>query len=247
MLTRKEAAAQKHAIERDIAKDLKAKDRAKVKAFAEELRAARAKRDEALTRARDRCRADRLTLRARVEALREQALEKLREAVRLQRDAARTTCTLQKAEARNATQPALERAKKELDAERAYQEELARIAAGNRKRRAERPRPSSAERRGESDDEVRANLRSDLVPLFDKVRAQIKGSARASRTEVFLEYAEQHPGEVLAVLEDASDALVRKLEAEQAKQARATHRTSTRPTRRARPRYTPEELADVPF
>lgn len=247
MLTRKQAAAHKRELRRAIAKDLKQKDRAKVRTLAEELRAARAKRDEALAHARDRCRDARLAVRARVAALREDARAKLREAVRLEREQARQTCALRKDEARRATLPALERAKKELDAERSYQEDLARIAAANRQRRAELPRASRTERHGESDDEVRANIPPELVPLFERVRRQIKGSARESRTEAFLKYAEEHPGELLSVLDDASDRLVRELEARQREERRAAKRapaTAKTPPRRT---YTPEELAAVPF
>jgi hypothetical protein len=49
------------------------------------------------------------------------------------------------------------------------------------------------ERRAESDDEVRSNLPADLVALFERVKGGIKASPRMSRTEVFLQYAEEHP------------------------------------------------------
>jgi hypothetical protein len=54
----------------------------------------------------------------------------------------------------------------------------------------------------ESDNDVRTNIPQELVPLFNKIRQGIKGSARRSRTEEFLEYVEKHPAEVF---EDAED------------------------------------------
>jgi hypothetical protein len=57
-----------------------------------------------------------------------------------------------------------------------------------------------------------------------------------------LHYAEFNPDEVLAAVDDKTDALIRELEA----QHRAAHRSLRRPPPRA-PRYTPEQLAEVPF
>jgi predicted RNA methylase len=53
----------------------------------------------------------------------------------------------------------------------------------------------------ESDDEVRQNIPDHLIPLFNRVRLGIRETGSKSRTEAFLEYAEQHPGEELAAVE----------------------------------------------
>jgi len=63
-----------------------------------------------------------------------------------------------------------------------------------------------------------------------------------SRTEAFLRYAEEHPAEVLNVIDDKTDALIRDLERKEREAARALRRGPSRA-----PRYTPEELAAVPF
>ncbi len=47
----------------------------------------------------------------------------------------------------------------------------------------------------ESDDEVRQNIPSDLIPLFNRVRLGLKKCKGKSRTESFLEYVEEHPHE----------------------------------------------------
>ena len=56
-----------------------------------------------------------------------------------------------------------------------------------------------------------------------------------------LEYAEEYPDEVLASVDDKTEALIRELE-EQQRQARRDLRRGP-----PRARYTPEQLAEVPF
>ena len=60
-----------------------------------------------------------------------------------------------------------------------------------------------------------------------------------SRTEAFLKCAEEHPDEALVAIDDTTDAPIRELE----EQARRELRRG--PIRA--PRYTPEQLAEVPF
>jgi hypothetical protein len=80
-------------------------------------------------------------------------------------------------------------------------------------------------------------LPPELVSLFEKVKRGIKGSARASRLEVFLKYAEEHPHEVLAAIDDKTEDVIRDLERQQREAARHVRRR----------RYTAAELAAVPF
>lgn len=68
------------------------------------------------------------------------------------------------------------------------------------------------EKVSESDDRVRQEIPPELVPLFDRVRGQIKASGRASRAEVFLEYAENHPREIYATIEDETERMIRERE-----------------------------------
>ena len=81
--------------------------------------------------------------------------------------------------------------------ERNHRKEMRAIEASSRARSKEdRAKLAKAiERRSESDDEVRSNIPPELAPLFEKVKRGIKGSARKSRTEEFLEYVEEHPRE----------------------------------------------------
>ncbi len=63
-----------------------------------------------------------------------------------------------------------------------------------------------------------------------------------SRTEAFLHYAEENPDDVAAAADDKTDALIRELEAQQKETRRSLRRPPPRP-----PRYTPAQLAEVPF
>jgi hypothetical protein len=81
----------------------------------------------------------------------------------------------------------------------------------------------------ESDADVRANLPAELVPLFNRVRAGIRGGPRTSRTEAFLKYVEEHPREAYADSDDATDALIADLERQQRGGRRDASRSGLRP------------------
>jgi hypothetical protein len=146
-------------------------------------------------------------------------------------------CAAAKREASRNITGELERAAHELRAERHYQADLRRIEQANALAKRAARKPSSVERRSESDDEVRANIPPEWAALFERVKGLIKGDTRRSRTEAFLQYAEEHPGELLASHDDAADVEIAELERRQAELA---------PYARSR-RYTPDELSAVPF
>jgi hypothetical protein len=225
---------------RELERDRKKKAREKIASLAEQLREARRRRKVALREAKERCRAERIAARERARAMRLRVLEELREAMRAERQGARQECTVRLGEARGIKDTIL-RARAELQAEKKYEAELRRIERANRQRRKEAPRVTRIERQAESDDEVRSNIPPELVALFERVKRGIKASPRMSRTEAFLHYAEENPDDVLEAVDDKTDALIRELEG----QYREARRSLRRPP--SRPRYTPEQLAEVPF
>lgn len=229
---------------RDIQREHKAQARAKLATLKQQIRDARERRKVALQKAKTRCRTHRLTVRARVLEIRRAALDQLREAIRLERSTARQSCSADIRSARDIVSD-VHRSRAELAAERQYQAEVRRIEQANRKRRQEIHGASTRERRSESDDEVRSNIPADLRPLFQRVRSSIRGSARMSRTEAFLKYAEEHPGEVLESLDDKTDAVIRELEARQEQAQRDVNR-KWGAAGRVRV-YSPAELAETPF
>lgn len=84
---------------------------------------------------------------------------------------------------------------------------------------------------------MRGNIPADLVPLFERVKRQIKGSDRESRTEAFLHYAEENPDEVLAIIEERAQRELARLEREHVKEARSLRRRGV----------SSAELGAVPF
>lgn len=92
---------------------------------------------------------------------------------------------------------AVARAKKELEIERADQATQKRLERANRARAKMRPLAKAKERASENDGEVEGNLPAEFVPLWRKVKKSIRGNARKSRTEAFLEYVAENPGEVI--------------------------------------------------
>ena len=204
-------ALDKKALWRDIAREDRKKKRALMFELRAEVRAARARRKQALFEAKERCRAERLAARERARSLRVKALAELSEAKAMDRTAARQACTVRLGEAR-AIKDDIERARARVAAEKQYRRELRRIEAADHQRRREHPHATYVEKRSESDDEVRTNISPDLVPLFERVKRGIKATPRMSRTEAFLKYAEEHPDEVLGDIEDKTDALIREFE-----------------------------------
>lgn len=96
-------------------------------------------------------------------------------------------------------------------------------------RNADRPRrlrTTSRERGQESDDAVRSNLDPEMVGVFDAVRKHIKGGPRKTRTEAFLEWAEENPAEVYDLLQHDADRYLASLLAEQERTQRELRRQS---------------------
>lgn len=242
MRTVAQAKADRRALWNDIRREERKKAREKLAVLREQLREARARRKESLRQAVERCRAERLLARERVVAMRERALAELREATRLERQAARDSCAARKQGAR-AIGDDIGRARAELEAEKLFQRDMRRIEKNNRDRQRHFVRATVAERRGESDDEVRANISPDLVWLFERVKRSIKATPRMSRTEAFLKYCEEHPHEVLAAIDDKTDALVAELE----RQHDAVAHEVSHPRRRRACSSCAPSYAEVPF
>ena len=240
MLTRAEGKRQKRALDKQRAVALKQAARAKVRELRAALKRARAERPHHVRAARTLCQQHRRLLVRRAKERKGRLLRELADVTRQEREAARARCVEGKQRARVSALSRLEKAKHELHHERAYQADLRRIEANNRAQRCTVGKACSAERRSESDGEVAGNLPPELVPLFERMKRKIKSSTRQSRTEAFLHYAEEHPREVIAAQEHGIDATIRQMEAQH---DRALKLAKASPRRR----YTPEELAAVPF
>ena len=161
-----------------------------------ELAKLRAAGRSKLTEARGKCSASMKQIRdasrerfasvvARARALRDAERERARD------DCRAGTLTIQTEERR-----ALDAAIKSVEAERKHQRTL---ASYERTARAREPKRSRAESKSEADHEVLANFPRELHDVFHKVKRQIKGNARRSRSEAFAEWIEENPAEVDAI------------------------------------------------
>lgn len=197
---------------------------------------ARERRKRALDRARQSCATARLRVRSKVKAFRSAEFKRINAEAAAMRQAARNQCQARKHRVRGSAAVAVARRRLELEAERKLQAQINRAD-----HRARRQRTTYKERAEESDDAVRSNLPRELVPVFERVRKHIKGSKHRTRTEAFLEWAEEHPEDVLAYQGDETEREVAKLIAE--------HAHHEKQLRKAAPRARARRVAggDVPF
>ena len=208
---RRDHSFSKKALWKSIDKDQRKANREKIAALKKKVSKALALRKESRAAAKTFCERERMKARERANAIRARMRAESKALAEAERSAARWQC---KAERRSHS---LEIAKLrgELETEKKFQADMRRIGAANRARGTRPGVVKTREKRSESDDEVRANLPSDLLSLFERVKRGIKGTPRKSRTEAFLEYVEEHPDESYAGIEDKTDALVRQLERQQ--------------------------------
>jgi hypothetical protein len=235
------------AMMRDIYRDEKRKARAHLAQLRADLKAAREKRKGAIVAARERCRAHRLEVLERLKAHRLQVLAELRATLQAERVAAREQCAVDVGKAR-AIKDEIEGSKAKVEAERKYQREMKRIDRNHRVR-THKQTSSARERRQDSDDIVRGNIAPELVPIFDRIKRQITGSPRKTRTEEFLEWCEESPNDVVAILEEEAEKKLHELE-RQERQAMKELEAITRREAKHRPRRaraTAAELEAVPF
>lgn len=221
-------------LQRELAEHLREKDRAALGLLRAKITAARVERRQRLSAARQTCRGALFALRERQREERHQ----LTLTHRSQREQGRATCNTGKQQARDEGLALEQQAQTEYQDERRFQRQM---------RRATKPRVERStvrERKQEDDDAVRNNLPAELVPVFDKHRRAIKGSARRSRTEAFLEWAAENPDEVLLVQQAEADKALHELlkqERELGRSMRVAARYKKSPAELAK------LLADVPF
>lgn len=164
-----------------------------------------------------------LELKEAIKKAREERYEAVRAVqldCRVKREELRQSCGLRRIRAREGGAQEVLRRRGELEEERRYEQQI---------RNADRPRrlrSTTRERGQESDDAVRSNLAPDMVPVFDAVRKHIKGSPRKSRTEAFLQWAEENPGEVYDLMQRDADRYLAGLLAEQERTQRELRRRS---------------------
>lgn len=228
------ATSERRKLQKELADHLREKDRAQLGLLRAKIKSARVERRHMVHIARTSCRTALVSLRER-QAIERQELTAEHQA---ERAIGRTVCATGKTGAKSKGLELEGVAKRTLKEERIYQRQIRN--AGKKP-----PERSSArERSQEDDDAVRRNLPEELVPVFDKHRKAFKSTPKKSRTEAFLEWAEENPDEILLVQQAAADKDLRALLKQQRELGRGV-RSARRYTQ------TPEELeqllAAVPF
>jgi len=228
-----------------VRRDLRRRDRESLKRLKEDIAEARAKRRATMRKVVKRCQQKRMALRERIKKLRKVERERVNRIVESMKLEARSQCSARKARAREAGLKGEAKAKEQHSARKQLNRDI-RAAEAHREKRERKFRANPAELQRESDDRVRANIDAAMVPVFNRVRRTIKGNQRRSRTEAFLEWAEENPAEVLAIQQEATDRELKRLLREQ---QRAQKQAKVRKTRGYKPSKAElaEYLKDVPF
>lgn len=227
-VTAKELLRQQRETRRQREREAKQADRERLRALRSNIRAAKQASKERRREVVLMCRTGREQARELAKAIRAQKrAEAIAEIARLRAES-RSTCETRKVQARETSRDALQRASGALSAEREHQALLKRWGGkppelGS----AKRGRARTAELAAESDSEVEANIPHELVPVFRKVRGKIKSSPRRTRTEAFLEWAQSHPADVLAIVDAQLQRDVAKLVAEEKRLRREMVKPST--------------------
>ena len=154
-------------------------------------------------------------------AQRREQVQGIKVQCRVARQKLRTVCAKRAAAAKLRGASAIEERAREAREARET-DRLVRVGDSRHRTGVVKARSSSKERRQESDDEVVGNLPSGLIPVFLKLRRQIKGGPRTTRTEAFLQWAEENPGEVYAIQGEQAERDLARLVAEHHQATRLT-------------------------
>jgi len=225
---------ERQTLQRELFTHLREKDAADLRLLRAQVNQARVERRHRLHLARTVCQATRAQLQIKQADERARLLDQHR----AERQDDRAACEAGKETAKREGRELEQGAKRTLKEERIYQRRIR--DAG----KAPKTRVTKRELRQEDDDAVRSNLPAELVPVFDAVRKRIKAGQRRTRTEAFLEWAEENPDEILAVQEAQAEQYLKELVKKQRELGRSVRKAD-------RYTQTPEKLrellAGVPF
>ena len=160
-------------------------------------------------------------LKAAREARRE-SIERIRLQCRKAREKLRNVCGVRRDRARREGTEVVNARAREIHEER-HLDKLQRTTGKRSARLGSKPigrvRNAGRERESESDDAVRRDIPPELVGVFNKVRRNIKSTDRRTRSEAFLEWAEENPGEIYAMQEQEAAREIKQLVKEYQREA----------------------------
>lgn len=177
--------------------------RAQRKALAEHIRKLKARRRAAVRKVREWCKRSEKRVSVRAKEIRDHHRKQANAEIAELRRASKAACARRVAKAKAKGWTAQQVAQQER--KEALRDEQLLTRATERVRKKQARASSSKERRAESDDEVRGNLAPELAPVWDAVASDIKPKARLSRTEQFLQWAEENPEEVIRLQSDTGE------------------------------------------
>jgi hypothetical protein len=238
---------------KQLDRDLHAKGRIKLRELREHIAHARKWRAQRLPQIRILCARNRDMARERAKIARAEisAAAKLakHEATRQIREEARGVCQAKKEEAKSRGLDSIQRAQVALKAESEYLNAIKRadrpvkLGAGYRSRRST---TTAAERRAESDDEVRNDIDPELAPVWEKVKHRIKATPHMTRTEAFADWAHKHPADVDQIIYADHEAAIEELIRAEARQRRELSASPSKRRKAARKLADAAELANEP-
>lgn len=195
-------------LERDVMRGAHRRRVARLKAIRRDLAAIRARKSALMKRVNAACKVSReRALASARERLRIETA-KLRQEVKEAKQAERNRCLARRVKTSLGTRLAADKLREEA---RRIADKESEVRAGKHLATRAKARSTARERSEESDDEVRSNLDPGLIPIFDVVRRQIKGSPHISRTEAFLQWTEENPDEIWQMREADAARQVREL------------------------------------
>ena len=160
-------------------------------------------------------------LKAAREARRE-SVDRIRSQCTKARERLKTVCKTRRERARREGTEVVNTRKRDVHEER-YLDKLQRTGGKRSSSKGLKPigrvRNATRERDSESDDAVRRDIPPELLSVFNKVRGNIKGSDRKSRSEAFLEWAEENPGEIYVMQEQEAAREIKRLVKEYQREA----------------------------
>jgi hypothetical protein len=224
MPTARQIAAQQKKDRAQRERDARKADRVRLRQLRSHIRAAKVHATQRRREVLLMCRRGRATAREHAKQLRAASRVALLASIDAERAKSRTACEARKSQARSKNTDSLRRAQAAFEHEAKHVRTM-RIWAKPQKSVLAKARRTEAI--SESDSEVRNNIPPDLVPVFNAVKARMKGGTRRTRTEAFMEWAGDHPSEVLRILDAQIHRDVEALVKEEARLRREVRMPST--------------------
>lgn len=186
----KRTKAQKEKLVKDVSR---ANDKAAIANKKKALKEARTNKRSAMKEARTACKIDREQTKESTRATYQRTVEKARAKRDAARAGARARCADGVQKVVNEYEPKIKDVSSELVGERKHQKEIKSIESANKDREKKRPKKTAGERLQEHEDEVIKNLPPELIPVWHHFKDKVKGSARRSRYEAFMDFLHDHP------------------------------------------------------